>query len=209
MNRIDAYRLLAARLLSHACNGSFGRSEQDEVYQQVTEGRDRGAARASYSSCGDLAHWLLYRLGVRESWVNRAEHFRGWRSGQNIADLCWPPCPSRRMHVAERFGTGDILVIYREPDSRDAHALVVLDHDGDHVLSADYGQPGGALRTRRLSGQDLGGRTVQHVLTLPMALTGSLAPPDWTLLETLLTGEELDACAQAVGFPLPPKPEAA
>lgn len=208
MNRLDAYRLLASRLVNHACNGSFGRSENDEVYQQVTEGRDVGKARASYSSCGDLAHWMLFRLGVRESWINRAESYRRWRSGQNISALCWPPCPSRRMHIAELFGTGDVLVIYSQPDSRDAHALVVLEHDGDVILSGDYGQPGAALRTRRLSGQSLGGRIVQHVLTLPMALTGSLAPPDWTLLEALLTGEELDACAQAVGFPLPPKAEA-
>jgi hypothetical protein len=210
LDRIAAYRLLARVLVNHACGGSAGRPESDPVYRDdVTEGRDAGAMQRAYSSCGDLAHWLLYRLGVRESWINRREHYRGWRAGENIAAFCWRPCPSRRPHVAERFGAGDVLVIYSQPDSSDAHALVVLEHEGDYILSGDYGQPGGALRRRRLSGQDLGGRTIQHVLTLPMALTGGLAPPDWTYLEGLLTGEELDACAQAIGYPLPPRPEAA
>lgn len=213
MNRLEAYRLLARRLVEYACDGPLGRDEDDPVYRRVTEDRDMGAMQRKYSSCGDLAHWLLFRLGVRESWLNRREHL-GWRSGQNVAALCWRPCPSRPPRIAERFDAGDILVIYSQPDTWDAHVLVVLEHDGDTVLSGDYGQPGGALRTRRLSGDNLGGRDIHHVLDLGQALTGSLDPPDWALLEALpgrhaFTGEELDACAQAIGFPLPNRPDEA
>ncbi len=210
MNRLDAYRLIACKLILHACNGANGRDESDPVYQSVVEGRDSGKMQRSYSSCGDLAHWLLYRLGVRESWVNREESYRRWRSGRNISDLCWPPCPSRPRKEAERYQCGDILIVYNQPDTRDAHALVVLEHNGDVVLSGDYGQPGGQLRNRTLVAGLLGGRAIRHVLPLGSALTGTLAPPDWTLIETLATGEELDAWAAAIGFPLPPpSPEAA
>lgn len=205
MNRIEAYRLIARKFVEHACGGPGGRGESDPVYQAVTEGRDTGKMQRSYSSCGDLAHWLLFRLGVRESWVNRDETYRRWRSGQNISALCWPPCPSRRARDGERFDAGDVLVVYNGENGYDAHALVVLEHADGVVLSGDYGQPGGMLRTRKLQGGALGGRKVQHVLTLEMALTGSLAPPDWTLLETLCTGEELDAVAHAIGFDLPPR----
>lgn len=205
MNRLEAYRRLVDALLRHATNGSAGRDEDDPVYVSVVEGRDYRKTPPS-SSCGDLPHWLLYRLGVRESWVNRKEHYTGWRVGQNISCLSWRPSPAREMHIAEKFWLGDILVIWKEPDSKDSHALVVVEHVDGVILSADYGQPGGKMLTRRLSDRNLGGRYIQRVLTLGQALTGTLAPPDWTLLETLLTGEELDACAQAIGFPLPPKP---
>src|ERR1044071_3102756 len=68
------YHALAADLLEYACNGHAGRAESDPVYQAVTEGRDIGAMQKDYSSCGDLAHWLFYRIGVRFPWVNRAEN---------------------------------------------------------------------------------------------------------------------------------------
>lgn len=210
MERIAAYRLLAERLLRYAVRGPLGRDEQDPVYREVTEERDPGPG---YSSCGDLPHWMLYRLGVRESWVNRQEHFPKFRYGKNISTLSWKPCPSREMHIAEKFACGDTLIIWAEPDTEDAHALVVLEHDVDTILSADYGQPGGKLVRRRLSDRNLGGRYIQRVLTLGMALSGGLAPPDWTYIEAMpapygLSGEELDAVAAAIGWPLPARMEA-
>lgn len=63
------------QLLSYAC-GRFdsGRNEDDPIYQGVTEGRDVPPFREKYSSCGDLAHWLLFRLGSRLEMINRKEH---------------------------------------------------------------------------------------------------------------------------------------
>lgn len=190
--QLMAYRCAAAALVNYACNGGKGRDESDEIYKDVTEGRDIGKQQASYSSCGDLGHWLLYRLGVRESWVNRKEH-GSYRIGRNVSNLCWSPCPSMAPLPAQRFDAGDILVVYNRDDSRDAHVLVALEHRDGVLLSGDYGQPGGALRTRELRDGKVGGRKIRHVLTLPMALSGALEQPDWALLERLLTGEEFEA----------------
>ncbi len=206
MNRLEAYRLCARKLVEYACGDTSGRSESDPVYQRVTEGRDVGAAQAKYSSCGDLAHWMLYRLGARESFVNRAENKPwGWRVGRNVSQLCY----NKLVHEpkpGERFAPGDILVVFNDPGGRDAHVLVALEHNGDVVLSGDYGQPGGALRTRTLRDGRLGGRELQYCLPLGMALSGTMEAPDWGLLETLMTGEELDAVAEATGFALAREP---
>ena len=80
-------RAFASEFLNYACGRwTGGRTESDAVYQQISEGRDVGAMRASYSSCGDLAHWLLFRMGCRSPFINRNEHL-GWRVGQNISAL--------------------------------------------------------------------------------------------------------------------------
>lgn len=107
----------------------------DAVYRAVTEGRqdlarDRGYP---YSSCGDLAHWLLYRLGVRDRDVINRDECGGWRVGENISRLAghprfeWdaPPVPGS-------------IVIHDDPE----HVVVLL----DDVRAAQYGQPGGDVR---------------------------------------------------------------
>jgi len=69
--------------LVFACRSTMGRYQGDPVFEAVTEGRQHG----SYSACGDLGHWLLFRLGVRFPWVNRAE-FRGWVStGKEVSPI--------------------------------------------------------------------------------------------------------------------------
>jgi hypothetical protein len=181
---IERARAVALLLLEHATNGDAGRSESDPVYVEVTEKRDFGA---KYSSCGDLCHWLHFRLGVRSDYLNRAEH-KGWRVAQNISRLAWR-CPAARPPKAgERFSAGDVLIVFNQKNGLDAHALVVRDHTGDEVHSADYGQPGGARKTRKLNVDPrgalvLGGRRVQFVLPLFDVLTGAarrgeLAPVD-------------------------------
>ena len=70
----------AVRLVLYAVNAPVGRHMGDPVHEEVTESRytqwrrarDAGqewAKRMIYSSCGDLAAWMLYRLGCRdEGW---------------------------------------------------------------------------------------------------------------------------------------------
>lgn len=193
---ITEYRDLARRLVEYACGGAAGRSESDPVYQQVTEGRDRGTAQRSYSSCGDLAHWLLYRLGVRSPWINRAEH-QGWRSGRNVSTLAWdaPNAVRRTPTPSGRYEPGDVLIVWNREDGTDAHVLVAVEHDGNVLLSGDYGQPGGKLCTRviltRAVHSDgrvydapvLGTRQIQRWLPLGILLEhvselGQLAAPD-------------------------------
>lgn len=156
-------------LLDLATNGDIGRGEGDEVYKRITEGRDFGKG---YSSCGDLCHWLLFRLGVRLPFVNRAE-FTGWKSGQNIARLCFSKAPSHNFRLGEPYEAGDILAIWNKADTTDAHVLVVRECQLSSALekhgivkSADYGQPGGERRTRSLAGQVLGNKKIMKVLRL-------------------------------------------
>lgn len=134
----------------------------DPVYNAITEGRHARAIRAKqfYSSCGDLAHWFLYRMGVRLSWINRDEH-DGWHySGQpghpawdnNVTTLCAPtvnryakkPDPEDFFLVC-----GDVLVVNLDMPQT-THVSVVYEHKPEQgiIVSADYGQPGGALRSR-------------------------------------------------------------
>jgi len=173
------YRALAERFLLLAVNGEAGRTEQDPVYRAITEGRDFGAG---YSSCGDLCHWLLFRLGVREAWLNRAEH-NGWRQGKNIGRLMWSSHVARAPRQDELYEAGDILAVWNQPEGNDAHVLVALRDYQGCIESADYGQPGGAIRRRTRKGGMLGDRKLQRMLPLQAVLelaarAGRLVEPD-------------------------------
>lgn len=212
---IEEYRLLANLLLVYAC-GATGRSESDPVYKRVTEDRDTGAA---YSSCADLAHWLHYRLGLRGSWINRKEHM-GWRVGQNVSKLAFSSVADP--HVSGPYSCGDIGVIWSNVQGTDAHVLVVRHEswsqsaDGSRrtlLDTAEYGQPGGALRVRSLLDGKIGTRTLQRVLRLAECIdtcagSGRLMRPDADTLRLALeygadyfTGEVLDACEKLLARP--------
>lgn len=180
-------REFATELIGFAC-GKFtgGRSESDGVYKQVTEGRDVGAMQKSYSSCGDLAHWLLFRLGSRASFINRKEH-RGWRPGANVSALAFSPVAEEAKDT-DRYLAGDVLIIWSRPDATDAHVMVALEHDGNTLTSGEYGQPGGKVCIHQLVKPGLvGQRKIHKVLRLTRALAysedhGQLMEPDYTTL---------------------------
>jgi hypothetical protein len=182
---LHRYQILAVRWCEYACGGSRGRPEHgDPVYDAVTEGRDFGRG---YSSCGDLAHWMLYRCGVRAPWLNRDEH-EGWRTGVNVSRLCGA-VRYARPPADVVLSPGDITIVYNKPSGSDAHVSVVIDHDvaGGSLQTADYGQPGGALCTRSvtrsLGHTTIGSRRLQHVLRLEDVLragplVGAEDPPE-------------------------------
>lgn len=181
--RVIGSQKLAVAILEWTTRGSLGVSESDERYRLVTERRDNGP----YSSCADLAHWMLYRLGVRLDWINRTEH-NGWISGVNVSRLCWLPNKAARAYTGGELLPGDVITI-RSPDlpptQDDSHVICVLEQEGDALRTAEYGQPGGALRIRTLrrvyddkgvyKGTFIGARRIerhlplQHVLTLAEA----------------------------------------
>jgi hypothetical protein len=208
------YHALAADLVEYACGGAHGRSENDPVYQAVTEGRDAGAIQRRYSSCGDLAHWLLYRLGVRLPFVNRREH-RGWTSGVNVSRLAFERIaevdPGRR----ERFLPGDIGIVWSKADATDAHVLVILeDAQPDALLVGEYGQPGGHVRARAVSYDGdmirIGARCLHRVLRLARVIdiadeAGALLPPE----PTEYWARRLGLAYPRDTEPAPPAPEAA
>lgn len=172
---IHSYRLLAVHLLEYACDGSRGRPETDPVYlHQVTEGRDQGAMRKRYSSCGDLAHWMWYRLGVRLDWLNREEHGR-YGVGHNILRICGSN-EVRPALATQRFAPGDVVVIANNwPRGSDAHVVCIIDHEGEHLQTAEYGQPGGALCQRRFRHGMLGSRAARVVAPLAVVLRSAFA----------------------------------
>ena len=174
---VDALRLHVKPLLEWACAG--GALDEDRPhYQAVTEGRDRGTAQDRYSSCGDLAHWLLYRLGCRQHWVNRKENL-GWRQGTNVGDLAFgaPTSVRRTPRPGARFDTGDVVIIWNRADGTDAHVMVVYEFGLSplRLVVAEYGQPGGHIAERKLTVRDgelfVGARQIQRWLPLHLALT--------------------------------------
>lgn len=205
---LDEYRELAAAWCDYATNGAHGRTVDDPVYRWVTEGRDPGP---KYSSCGDLAHWLLARLGCRAPWLNRAELPGGWTVGLNVSRLVYSARPVSKIPEADTvLCLGDIVVAWSKPKGTDAHVSVVCDHDpvAGVLETWDYGQgPMGAAawstsrkhveaaqRTRHVrytaSGRIAyeGGKTIQCVLRLPDVLEGCpMVAPDRPV------GEFLDA----------------
>jgi hypothetical protein len=195
------YQQLAANLLLYAVDGPHGRDELDEVYIDVTEGRDGPsvASRQKYSSCADLAHWLYYRLGVRTAWINRKEH-DGWIVGVNLN--CWVGRPIGPNQYATKptvgydlwqkdlFSIGDVVVV---DNKYGGHVMVVQAYEPPGMMSsasgaavtlpqlytADYGQPGGLQKRRQVtsdgSGVRVGGNLViAHVRMLDV-LRGELA----------------------------------
>jgi hypothetical protein len=185
-------RRLAGAYLCWACGGPEGRSENNEVYKLVTEHRDVGAMQRKYSSCGDLPLSMLAFLGVRGE-LNRAE-LGGYQVGRNIA--CLASHPARRVpRYSDEFGEGDVLVVWNALDTSDAHALCVLKREGNKLYTAEYGQPGGALRVRELAphGPDgvlVSGRVGRVWLPLPQVVAHAesrqaLDPPDATMLAQL------------------------
>jgi hypothetical protein len=160
-------RKLAVHWLEWACGWPEATAVDTthERYRAVTEGRHG----PGYSSCGDLAHWMLFRLGVRLAWINRAE-CRGWRVGANINKLVPPPigaCGQARPWRGGPLDGGDVLIIANKwPAGTDAHAVCVCVEEPGWLGTAEYGQPGGALKTHRWDGVRIGQRKVQTVLRL-------------------------------------------
>ncbi len=204
------WRTAAVELCRYACGGDKGRGKNDPVYREVTEGRDGPGdlQRAAYSSCGDLGHWLLERLGVREKWVNR--HSLGqYHVGANVYELGLG-CPIA--HAAPTASdwagpeAGDICEIWNGTKGQDAHVFVVLgpsEKVEGKLLTANYGAggmqaalwPGARLSNsscqHTIAGWFVGSRKMQRVIRLVDYVPLITAPPDLTGAE--LTGEVIDA----------------
>ena len=160
---------IAVYLVEYACDGRKGRPERgDAVYDAVTEHRD---TFSGYSSCADLAHWMLYRLGIRLGFINRVEH-KGWQQQVNLSRLAY--CQqARSVNAKTRFSAGDIIIQWNKPTGQDGHVMCVIEDRDDVVEVAQYGSPGGSIvqspRTIRGNQQILGKkypRVVQKHLPL-------------------------------------------
>jgi hypothetical protein len=205
---LDVWRYAAVALCVHACGNDVGRAKDDPVYVEVTEGRDGPGPeqRKRYSSCGDLAHWLYKRLGIRAPFVNRTDDgVNGpWRAGENVARLWGGACPFDVVPPKEPWApeAGDVLIIWNT--GFDAHVMVSLGVDRDGKLrTANYGaggmspgvSPGARLGASRITWQRgkpfYGARQIQRWLPLGEAVKLITVAPD--LRGAALSGEEVDA----------------
>lgn len=186
-------------LLAKAVNDGLGRNELDPFYKLVTENRDgpTPALRAKYSSCADLAHWMLRCLGVRADWLNRTDDgdAQAWKSGVNLNWLCPPPIGKckpalRTLPPLAEIGAGDVFV---ENNAFGGHVFVAMAYDAvaDALTTAEYGQPGGAQKKRTGFHAAFAKRPLSY-LSLSAALTCCEAEPDVSPIEDWCTGEDLD-----------------
>jgi hypothetical protein len=159
-------------------------STNDPRYKIVTEHRGRDyLAHPPASSCGDLPHFGLEKIGVRLPWVNREATLGSrWRgSWLNINQLVYPPigaCPEAKEWTPDvDVQGGDVVVVAnRWPSGKDAHAVCVLHTEVDphpEWSTAEYGNEHGnprdvgGLRYRILrSGHILGSRRIRVWLSL-------------------------------------------
>lgn len=190
---LSALRQAARALLAYAVDIPRGaRSVQDPIYRTIVEGR----SGAGYSSCGDLAHWLLYTLGVRAPWINRAANAAagGWRMGANLNALVppeiGPNTQAFRPSAIPAFDAGDIYVIMNRFGG---HVICVRDFDPATGVAhtSEYGQPGGATRTHTIH-VDAGhvfsdANQIISALLLPHALgaDGLVSPDAGTISKAL------------------------
>lgn len=141
---LELWQRAAVALDEWACNGDKGRDKRDPIYLSVVENRDgRSVPYERYSSCGDRAHWRLWRLGVRAPFVNRAE-YKGWRIGMNIALLHGRGTPAVTPTKDWLPEPGDELLIWNLPTGNDAHSLSIISYDPvSHIArTANFGAAG-------------------------------------------------------------------
>jgi hypothetical protein len=160
---IDTLRAAAVALATFAVNGAMGRDVRDPVHEWVTEGRrlqyeiahSAGAAWTRkippYSSCGDLAHWLLTCLGCRdERFVNRTGDGGKvpWKAALNISRLVSLPAYVSAVRAKGQVPAPGDIVYVAPPD----HVAVVTDWDEHEgmVTTCDYGQPYGKRNRKAL-----------------------------------------------------------
>lgn len=160
-----------------AVNGEHGRKSKDPVYQWITGGRDPGPR---YSSCADLAHWLLRRLGCVEGFVNYGAN---WKPQVNVNRLWNNPYVALR---GVELHTGDILIHWPTAKPNAAH-VNVFDRWEDGVCHTwDLGQapmapelwPPGKDYTEAARRQHSHLRNLRYVLSLSeVPLLGTPDPP--------------------------------
>lgn len=155
--KLEQVRNRAVDLALHAVDRK-GRDVGDPVHEEVTQGRTknneirrrRGSKEVPYSSCGDLAHWMLYHLGCRDPLlVNREEPQDGlrWVIGANVSRIRFSPhfilCSN---HPDARPSHGDILLVVGAAAGSEHVSVLVSDMTDEYWVTADYGQPYGRLR---------------------------------------------------------------
>ncbi len=147
---VDEYRAASVALNTYFCDGFKGRSKTNPVYQYVVEGRDNPRTYVNYSSCGDRAAAVLFRLGCRQRMCNRQENL-GWKVGANISVLAFGVSFSKKPDKNWIPQPGDELLIWNTPSGTDAHSLAIVEYTPNSdkatfakevAVTANYGASG-------------------------------------------------------------------
>lgn len=154
-------RDLALALAAYAVNDGQGRDAGDPVHELVTEGRTlaneqrraKGSPEVPYSSCTDLATWVLTSMGCTdESLINRSDDGGRipWQIGASLPRLVRAPS-YQQAAAGGAPAPGDILFL----TDRGGHVAVlrVWDELAGLATTDDYGQPYGRRRHRTLRRQ--------------------------------------------------------
>lgn len=174
----EVLRKAAVANAAWATNDGAGANLDDPRHEEVTEGRRKQyevalkagldwakKMRGSYSSCGDLLHWLLRKLGVRdEKLVNRTDDGgqHPWLAGAN-------PALGSHAHealrpITERPEPGDLVM---NNNQYGGHMYVVrsIDEDGT-MVTEDYGAPYGKRRTKKWTPGKVDGNSILWVINI-------------------------------------------
>jgi len=195
-------RRASVAIATWAVDGKKGRPSGDPIHEWVTEGRRLQFERAlaagckwavqlnktgGYSSCGDLIHFVLMLLGMRDEKVlNR---------GDDGGDLAWRMCVNISKLVRSRYYVG--ANTYEMPMLGDMLHVAPPDHVSvltsvpmvDQWVDANYGAPHGAQHVRPLrnvaQGMTVGGRllggfvSLEKVVGLGGLVESAIVPDDF------------------------------
>ncbi len=154
-------RDLALALAAYAVNDGQGRDVGDPVHELVTEGRTlaneqrraRGSPEVAYSSCTDLATWVLASLGcIDESLINRSDDGGRipWQIGASLPRLVHAPS---YQPAAKGGAPSPADILYLTDKGGHVCVLRVWDEVAGLATTDDYGQPYGRRRHRTLRKQ--------------------------------------------------------
>lgn len=179
----DLIHQVAAELLTMYVPSRY----DDPKFQEIING-DYGGG----TTCGFLAHWLMWRLGCRvRGLVNRTEPDGGlnYVNSKNVARIRW-----NNYFKVYKGGTplpGDIVFVSNGPPATE-HILLFLKNEDGVWTSADAGQPDpidgrqcALIRERTLQGGKLvssySSRQIQGWIpidTLPLTAPATLCGPE-------------------------------
>ena len=131
-------RSTAVGIGKYATNSQEGRILGDPVFEMITEKRNHSPG---YSCCGDVVHFMLSRLGLKDPTIVNRNDTTKWQSGLNISKLRYGSAKVGAW-VDYKPGLlakpGDAMIIGN--DNASTHTFIVQEHTTSSLFSCDGGQ---------------------------------------------------------------------